>query len=101
MSLSVAIRQTFAAHGAQPFAVEAEFDIASGQTLALLGPSGSGKTLLLEAIAGLHPHQGFVSMDGQDLTHQRPEQRDFGFVFQDYALFPHLRVRDNVAFGIR
>lgn len=101
MSLSVAVQRTFDAPGAGRFDVEAAFDIASGQTLALLGPSGSGKTLLLEAMAGLHTHAGFVALDGEDLTPLRPEQRGFGFVFQDYALFPHLRVRDNVAFGIR
>lgn len=101
MSLSVAINRSFVAPGAGHFDVEAAFDIDSGQTLALLGPSGSGKTLLLETVAGLHQHQGFVSLDGEDLTQLRPERRGFGFVFQDYALFPHLCVRDNVAFGIR
>lgn len=101
MTLAVDIRRSFRARGSARFDIEAEFEIASGLTLALLGPSGSGKTLLLETMAGLHPHQGAVSLDGADITHLRPEQRGFGFVFQDYALFPHLRVRDNVAFGIR
>ena len=67
----------------------------------MLGPSGSGKTLLLETIAGFHDHAGVVRTDGTDITGQPPEERDFGFVFQDYALFPHMTVRENVEYGSR
>lgn len=78
------------------------FDVAKGKTICLLGPSGSGKSTLLRIIAGLEPlESGSVSWDGQDLASTPPHLRDFGMVFQDYALFPHLDVFDNVAFGLR
>ena len=72
-----------------------------GETLAILGPSGSGKSTLLKIIAGLEPvDSGVVLFDGAPLTDTPPEQRNFGFMFQDFALFPHLNVQDNVAFGL-
>lgn len=76
--------------------------IAPGQTIALLGPSGSGKSTLLRLTAGLtRPDQGTVWWNHQDITSWPPERRRFGLMFQDFALFPHLNVRDNVAFGPR
>ena len=80
--------------------------LAKGQIGVLIGPSGCGKTSLLRAVAGLERlAAGSVRMDGRLLadtqTHVEPEERRIGMVFQDYALFPHLNVRDNVAFGIR
>jgi ABC-type Fe3+/spermidine/putrescine transport system ATPase subunit len=72
------------------------------RVLVLLGPSGAGKTLLLETIAGLRPQQaGQISLAGTDITGLPPERRRIGLVFQDAALFPHLTVKDNVAFGPR
>jgi ABC-type Fe3+/spermidine/putrescine transport system ATPase subunit len=72
-----------------------------GQTVAVLGPSGSGKSTLLKVVAGLEPvDAGAVLLDGQDITHMPPEQRRFALMFQDFALFPHLNVQDNVAFGL-
>ncbi|MDP2092308.1 MAG: ABC transporter ATP-binding protein [Hydrogenophaga sp.] len=74
----------------------------SGETVALLGASGSGKSTLLKIVAGLEaPERGSVCFEGQDITHQPPEQRRFALMFQDFALFPHLNVQDNVAFGLR
>ncbi len=68
----------------------------------ILGPSGSGKTLLLETIAGLHvPETGRIFIGGVDVTDWPPERRGIGFVYQRYHLFPHLSVRDNVAYGLR
>ncbi|QDX40464.1 ABC transporter ATP-binding protein [Salarchaeum sp. JOR-1] len=81
------------------FDVAADLAVADGETLILLGPSGSGKTLLLELVAGFHDHDGIVELGGTDVTDRRPEDRGFGFVFQNYALFPHLTPRENVAFG--
>ena len=78
------------------------FSVAAGETVCLLGPSGSGKSTLLRIIAGLEtPGQGQVCWDGQDLAPIPIHLRGFGLVFQDYALFPHLNVSGNVAFGLK
>ncbi|ERG97186.1 ABC transporter ATP-binding protein [Haloquadratum walsbyi] len=97
--LSADIRSTFTADGAEPFTVDAAMEVDAGETCVILGPSGSGKTLLLETIAGFHQHTGIVRTNRTDITDQPPEKRGFGFVFQDYALFPHMTVRDNVNYG--
>jgi len=76
-------------------------DLPAGSFVSLLGPSGCGKTTLLRVIAGLEaPDAGQVLVDGIDITRQAPERRPFNMVFQRYALFPHLTVFDNVAFGL-
>ena len=73
-----------------------------GELIALLGPSGCGKTTTMRAIAGLmKPLSGKITLDGRDITQVPPNKRDIGLVFQSYALFPHLSVFDNVAFGLR
>lgn len=75
--------------------------VPQGQTVALLGPSGSGKSTLLKIIAGLEATDaGRVLFDAQDISRLPPEQRKFALMFQDFALFPHLDVQDNVAFGL-
>jgi ABC-type Fe3+/spermidine/putrescine transport system ATPase subunit len=75
--------------------------IGRGEVLALLGPSGSGKTTTLRLLAGFEiPDAGRVVVDGLDVTRAPPVARRFGMVFQHYALFPHLDVRGNVAFGL-
>jgi spermidine/putrescine transport system ATP-binding protein len=75
-------------------------DIEKGETFSLLGPSGCGKTTLLRMLAGFDkPDAGRVLLDGKDITHLPPDQRPVNTVFQSYALFPHLSVRDNIAFG--
>lgn len=75
--------------------------VAAGEIVALLGPSGSGKSTLLGIVAGLQPPlTGSVWFGGQEITLQPPEQRRFALMFQDFALFPHLNVLDNVAFGL-
>jgi thiamine transport system ATP-binding protein len=77
-------------------------EVEPGETLALLGPSGSGKSTLLRAVAGIEPLSGgTVSLDGVDLTRVPVHERGFGVVFQSYALFEHLDVAGNVAFGLR
>ncbi len=77
------------------------FNLPAGQTLAILGPSGCGKSTLLALIAGLvRPDSGSVLWEGQLLDDTPTHQRNFGLMFQDYALFPHLNVADNVAFGL-
>ena len=75
-------------------------DIEKGETFSLLGPSGCGKTTLLRMLAGFDkPDEGRVLLDGKDITGLPPDQRPVNTVFQSYALFPHLSVRDNIAFG--
>ena len=79
-----------------------DFAVPAGSLTALLGPSGSGKSTLLRAIAGLdQPDSGTVTINGQDVTNVPPQRRGIGFVFQHYAAFKHLNVRDNVAFGLK
>ncbi|MBD0327244.1 MAG: ABC transporter ATP-binding protein, partial [Pyrinomonadaceae bacterium] len=76
--------------------------IERGEFFGLLGPSGCGKTTTLRMIAGLEtPDAGQIIFDARDVTHLSPERRGFGMVFQNYALFPHLNVFENVAFGLR
>ena len=78
-----------------------DIDIPSGSLTALLGPSGCGKTTLLRTIAGFElPDAGHIVLDGRDVTNVRLGARDIGFVFQSYALFPHLNVADNIGFGL-
>ncbi len=78
------------------------FKVEQGETICLLGPSGSGKSTLLRIIAGLEkPEEGSVLWDGDDLGDIPVHKRQFGLMFQDYALFPHRNVAENVAFGLR
>ncbi len=89
-------------YGAVPAVKHASLSIWRGEFLTLLGPSGCGKTTLLNMIAGFEaPSSGRIHIDGRDVTHVPPHQRDTGMVFQNYALFPHMSVFDNVAFGLR
>lgn len=77
-------------------------EIHAGDYFIILGPTGSGKTVLLETIAGLHrPRAGRILLDGKDVTTLPPEKRGIGFVYQHYALFPHLSVAENIAFGLK
>ena len=79
-----------------------DLDIAPGEFVSLLGPSGCGKTTLLRILAGLEDStDGTVSFDGKDVSRVPTNKRDIGMVFQSYSLFPHLRVVDNTAFGLR
>lgn len=78
------------------------FDVAEGEYFVLLGRSGSGKTKLLELLAGLeYPDSGNIYVDGVDKTRERPQDRNVGLVFQDYAVFPHMTTYDNIAFPLR
>ena len=88
--------------GAQVAVHPTSLDIKAGEFVTLLGPSGCGKTTLLRMIAGLEqPTSGRILIDGEDVTALKPEHRPFNMVFQSYALFPHLNVFDNVAYGLR
>jgi putative spermidine/putrescine transport system ATP-binding protein len=94
-----ALRKTY---GAVVALAGADLEMREGEFLTLLGPSGSGKTTLLMMVAGLtQPDSGEVWIDGRLATYTPPFKRDVGMVFQNYALFPHLSVRDNIAFPLR
>ncbi|MGI9862472.1 ATP-binding cassette domain-containing protein [Moorella naiadis] len=77
-------------------------EISTGEYFVILGPTGAGKTILLEVIAGMHaPDAGGIWLGEENITAWPPEKRCFGFVYQDYALFPHLNARENIVFGLK
>ncbi|NDB99591.1 MAG: ABC transporter ATP-binding protein, partial [Betaproteobacteria bacterium] len=90
-------------HFGQTAAVQGlNLDVGNGEFFALLGPSGAGKTTTLRLVAGLEtPDRGQVFIDGQDVTQRAPALRDVAFVFQQYSLYPHLSVYENLAFPLR
>jgi putative spermidine/putrescine transport system ATP-binding protein len=88
-------------YGAMAAVREVDLTIEKGEFVSLLGPSGCGKTTTLQMIAGLvEPSNGRITLDGRDITHEKPNRRGLGIVFQSYALFPHMTVAENVAFGL-
>ncbi len=100
--MSIEVRNLRKAFGSTVVCDNLNLDIPSGELVALLGPSGSGKTSLLRIIAGLErPDAGSVRFHGEDATHTDVRERQVGFVFQHYALFGHMTIFENVAFGLR
>ncbi|WP_158880259.1 ABC transporter ATP-binding protein [Amycolatopsis anabasis] len=86
----------------RPAVADVSLDIAPGEFMTFLGPSGSGKTTMLSMIAGFTSlTRGTISVDGKDISRVKPHRRDLGVVFQQYALFPHLSVRKNIAFPLQ
>lgn len=99
---ALSLRGLSKAFGAVQAVGDVSLEVQAGETLALLGPSGCGKSTVLRSVAGLErPDAGQVLVGGRDVTALPPEARHLGLVFQDYALFPHLSVLDNVAYGPR
>ncbi len=85
-----------------PVLHDVDLAVARGEIVCLLGPSGCGKTTLLRIIAGLEqPDQGHILMEGEDITPRPSHKRDFGLMFQDYVLFPHMTVGENIGFGLK
>ena len=98
----LSISQVSKRFGLQTAVRDLQLDIASGELVVLLGPSGAGKTTTLRLVAGLEsPDSGSVSIGGRDVTNLAPALRDVTFVFQQYSLYPHLSVYDNLAFPLR
>lgn len=96
------LQNIFKNYKGKPLLTDISFRVDAGETICLLGASGSGKSTLLRMIAGLeNPNSGNILFNDIDLASTPPHLRDFGLVFQDYALFPHLNVNDNVAFGLK
>jgi len=82
--------------------VDVSLRVEEGEYFIVLGPTGAGKTVLVECIAGIHhPKKGEIYFGGERIDHLKPEERGIGYVPQDYALFPHMTVKDNIAFGLR
>jgi sulfate transport system ATP-binding protein len=100
--MSIEIRNVTKRYGTLAVCDNLSLDVPAGELVALLGPSGSGKTTLLRIIAGLEvPDSGSVLFHGEDSTHTDVRDRNVGFVFQHYALFGHMTIAENVAFGLR
>src|SRR5438270_5474174 len=99
--MSIVIRNLSKRFGAFQAVSGVSFEVPAGQLVALLGPSGSGKSTILRIIAGLEPADaGDVELTGEDATNLPVQRRGVGFVFQHYALFRHMTIRQNVAFGL-
>ena len=102
MAVSIRIRGLVKRFGATTALDGVDLEIEPGELFFLLGPSGCGKTTLLRHIAGFYePDAGSIFVGGEDVTHLPPHKRDTGMVFQSYALWPHLTLAENVAFGLR
>ena len=102
MTPAIELRATRRAFGSVVALDAVSLTIAPGEFFALLGPSGSGKTTCLRLIAGFdQPDSGTILLDGEDVTNTPPFARNVNTVFQDYALFPHMTVAENVAYGLR
>ena len=101
MSVSIQLQNVTKKFGAHTVVDRITLTIAPGELFFLLGPSGCGKTTLLRCVAGFYiPDEGAIFISDDDVTRQPPEKRDTGMVFQSYALWPHLTVAQNVAFGL-
>src|SRR5215510_2613568 len=98
----LSLRNISRSFGSTRAVADVSLDVNQGEFFGLLGPSGCGKTTTLRMIAGLEkPDAGSIEFQNEDITNLPPERRGFGMVFQNYALFPHLNVFENVAFGLR
>jgi ABC-type Fe3+/spermidine/putrescine transport system ATPase subunit len=99
--MSITLEHLHKAHGDHPVVRDVSLDVAEGELFVLLGASGSGKSTLLRLIAGLiAPDSGRILLNGRDVTRLPPQARDTGFVFQNYSLFRHMTVAQNIAFGL-
>ncbi|ABL73004.1 ABC transporter related protein (plasmid) [Paracoccus denitrificans PD1222] len=99
---AIQVRRVMKSYGTMLAVDDVSFNVAEGEFVSLLGPSGCGKTTTLRMIAGFTDTSGgAIRVHGREVTHLPPEKRDLGFVFQNYALWPHMTVAENVAFGLK
>ena len=102
VELSIEIERLTKIFGTVVALKEVSLTIGDGEFVSMLGPSGCGKTTMLRCVAGLcNPDSGSIAFDGKDITHLPPQRREAAMVFQHYELFPHMTVKENVAFGLR
>src|SRR6218665_3334913 len=102
MTQALTLQSISAHYGSTQVLEDLNLSVAEGELVSLLGASGCGKTTTLRLVAGfLQPTSGTITLGGRNLTRLPPHQRDIGLVFQNYALFPHLTVADNVGFGLK
>src|SRR6476659_1131943 len=102
MSIAIALRGLRKSFGPVTAVDGVDLEVADGEFFSMLGPSGSGKTTVLRLVAGFErPTSGRVVLAGEDVTDRPPFARDVNTVFQDYAIFPHMSVRQNVEYGLR
>ena len=102
MSQSVVLRNVAKTFGSVCALKTINLEIKEGEFITLLGPSGCGKTTTLRLIAGFNdPDQGQILLGDEEITNLPPQKREIGMVFQDYALFPHLTIKENIAFPLR
>ena len=102
MAADVRVEQARKTYGEVVAVDNVDLEVADGEFFTLLGPSGSGKTTTLRMIAGFEqPDTGTITLGGEDITHRPPYARDVNTVFQDYALFPHMTVAENVGYGLK
>ena len=102
MTYAIEFREVSRVYGDVQAVDRVSLQVAVGEFFAMLGPSGSGKTTCLRLVAGFEaPDAGQILLDGNDVTDRPPYERDVNTVFQDYALFPHMSVLENVAYGLR
>jgi len=102
MSAAVSLNKVVKRYGDATALHELNLEIQEGEFLSLLGPSGCGKTTTLRLIAGfIQPNEGSILLGNEDVTHVAPQHREIGMVFQDYALFPHMTISENIGFGLK
>ena len=100
--MTLVLRDISLGYNGRPVLKNINLEIDDGEFLVLLGPSGAGKSKILEVIAGLaKPDDGQIILNGKEVNDVPTQQRNMGIVFQDYALFPHMTVYDNISFGLK
>lgn len=100
--MKLSVRDLSLGYGGRRVVDRLSFEASSGEFVSLLGPSGCGKTTVLNALAGfIAPQGGEIAFDGRPVAHLKPQERNIGMVFQNYALYPHMTAYDNIAFPLR